>query len=213
MAIEVRSDFSNGAEGWSSGFTDFSLITADLGLIAGIRPMPESLGVDSTGYYIQGMNRSDDLFMFLTRRLTAQEQIEPNTNYFLEYEIQFASDAPSGAIGIGGAPGESVFVKAGGSSIQPIALIDIDGEVAINIDKGNQSAGGKDVGVVGNVANGRDAEEPVEYTLLTLVYQHATPITADAHGNLWLVVGTDSGFEGTTALYYKRVDVKLKKQC
>ena len=209
MTIDINSDFASGPEGWSAGFTDYALTLADLGLSSGMRPMPENLCVNNTGYYIQGSNRSDDLFMFLTRRLTAQNQIKPNTNYFLEYEIQFASDAPSGAIGIGGPPGEAVFVKAGASSIQPIALIDNAGEVSINIDKGNQSQGGQDVGVAGNVANGRSPEKPTEYVLLTLTYQHPTPITADANGNIWLIVGTDSGFEGQTALYYTKINVKL----
>ncbi|MEO1401443.1 MAG: hypothetical protein AAFV72_09400 [Cyanobacteria bacterium J06635_1] len=210
--IEINSDFAKGAEGWSPGFTDYSLELADLGLIAGIRPMPENLGVSSTSYYIQGRNSSDDLFMFLTRRLTPQNSIQPNSHYQLEVEIQFASDAPSGAVGIGGAPGESVFVKAGASSIQPTALINAAGEVSINIDKGNQAQGGQDAGVVGNVANGRSPEEPVEYVLLTLTYRHPTPVITDTDGNLWLIVGTDSGFEGQTSLYYKQISVSLRER-
>jgi hypothetical protein len=34
-------------------------------------------------------------------------------------------------------------------------------------------------------------------------------VNANASGELWLLVGTDSGFEGTTALYYQRIDVRL----
>ena len=39
----------------------------------------------------------------------------------------------------------------------------------------------------------------------------STPITitADASGRLWLVVGIDSGFEGTTTVYITRVSVSL----
>lgn len=213
MMIEVTSNFANGAEGWAAGFTDFSLATAGEGLLAGIRTMPANLGLDSTGYYIQGTNRSDDLFMFLARRLTPQNQIEPLSNYLLEYEIHFASKAPSGAIGVGGPPGEAVFVKAGASTLQPVALIDDSDTVSISIDKGNQGEGGADVGVAGNVANGRSVDEPEEYVSLTITYQHPTPIQSDASGNIWLIVGTDSGFEAATALYYQRINVKLKKQC
>ena len=32
-------------------------------------------------------------------------------------------------------------------------------------------------------------------------------ITTDATGEIWLVVGSDSGFEGTTTLYYTQIDV------
>jgi hypothetical protein len=35
---------------------------------------------------------------------------------------------------------------------------------------------------------------------------------ADAQGRLWLIVGTDSGFEATTSLWYTRIDVRLVPQ-
>ncbi len=30
-------------------------------------------------------------------------------------------------------------------------------------------------------------------------------VSSDADGKIWLIVGTDSGFEGLTALYYTRI--------
>jgi hypothetical protein len=33
--------------------------------------------------------------------------------------------------------------------------------------------------------------------------------TASSAGDLWLLVGTDSGYEGTTSLYYQRIEVEL----
>jgi len=37
-------------------------------LEAGIRPLPSELQRECTGYYLQGMDLLDDLFMFLKRR-------------------------------------------------------------------------------------------------------------------------------------------------
>jgi hypothetical protein len=34
-------------------------------------------------------------------------------------------------------------------------------------------------------------------------------VRTDGQGQLWLLVGTDSGFEGPTALYYQRIDATL----
>jgi putative lipoprotein len=34
-------------------------------------------------------------------------------------------------------------------------------------------------------------------------------VTTDASGGMWLIVGTDSGFEGLTALYYSRISYTL----
>ena len=58
------------------------------------------------------MNLPDDLFMFLKRRLGTDDGIVPGQKYRITYTMVFASSAPSGAAGIGGAPGESVFIKA-----------------------------------------------------------------------------------------------------
>ena len=35
-------------------------------------------------------------------------------------------------------------------------------------------------------------------------------VTSDAQGTLWLLVGTDSGYESTTALYYDTIRVVLE---
>ena len=202
-------DFADGAAGWSAGFTDYSLSLAELHLAAGMRPLPSELGVKGHGFYIQGTNVSDDLCMFLTRQVTARDGVKPHCRYSLTCEIEFASNAPTGAVGTGGAPGESVYVKAGGAPVQPTPIIDNDGRVTLNIDKGNQATGGTHAGVAGNVANGRTPAEPPRYVMLTHTYRHPVPISADEHVNLWLFVGTDSGFESQTALYYKKLSFRL----
>ena len=35
-------------------------------------------------------------------------------------------------------------------------------------------------------------------------------VRTDAEGSAWIFVGSDSGFEGTTSLYYDRIDVVLE---
>jgi hypothetical protein len=53
----------------------------DMQLEAGIRPLPAELGIEGTGYYLQGMNHSDDLFMFLKRRLGTDDGVVPGQEY------------------------------------------------------------------------------------------------------------------------------------
>lgn len=67
--ITVTYDFRNGAQGWQAGFADYPPATDDgfYGLKAEIRSLPPELGINGTGFYIQGNNHSDDLFMFLKR--------------------------------------------------------------------------------------------------------------------------------------------------
>jgi hypothetical protein len=121
-----------------------------------------------------------------------------------------ASNAPSDCIGTGGAPGESVILKAGASAIEPLPVLTENG-LRMNVDKGEQAAGGPAASVVGNIANGLpcDAVNDTPYATLMRRHTHPVPVTANSDGELWLLVGTDSGFESLTALYYERIDVAL----
>lgn len=205
-------DFTQGAQGWNSGFADVPVDANDsYELDSGIRDLPDDLNADGTGYLLQSHNRSDDAFMFLTRKLTSQDGIVAGQSYQVKFTIKFASNAPSNAAGIGGAPGESVVLKAGASSIEPRAVADGD-MLRMNIDKGNNSTGGTVASVVGNIANGHELEgdqTSVPYASLTREHTHTATVKADDQGNLWLIVGTDSGFEGLTALYFQSINVTL----
>ena len=78
----------------------------------------------------------------------------------------------------------------------------------MNIDKGNQSNGGESMVVIGHVAHPAVAGQ--EYRLKSLDNSgRPVSVTADGEGRLWLIVGTDSGFEGLSAFYYARIACTL----
>jgi hypothetical protein len=56
---------------------------------------------------------------------------------------------------------------------------------------------------------------PGEDFIYTLIerdnFQQPVTVRSDANGNLWIVVGTDSGFEGTSTLYYNEIEVRLRE--
>ena len=79
-------------------------------------------------------------------------------SYLARFNVEIATNVPSGCIGVGGAPGESVWVKAGATTVEPVA-IDQGGQLRMNIDKGNQSNGGANAVVLGNVANSRSCDQ------------------------------------------------------
>jgi hypothetical protein len=214
-SIRLEFDFRDGAQGWEAGFAEYSPEMEDMMLEAGIRPLPPELGIEGTGYYIQGMNRADDLFMFLKRRLGTDGGVVPGQEYRVKFTIVFASNAPSGAAGIGGSPGESVFLKAGASTVEPEVYLDSDtNSYLINVDKGSGNGESGEAGsVTGNVANGLSADEidmeNPPYVSLKRQHEHEYTVTASPDGELWLLVGTDSGFEGLTGIYYQRIAVTL----
>ena len=78
----------------------------------------------------------------------------------------------------------------------------------MNIDKGNQARGGKSMAVLGNVAHPEVQHK--EYRIKTLDNEDMPlMVDTDSAGRVWLIVGTDSGFEGLSALYYSRIDYVL----
>ena len=196
--VSFEFTFDTDVEGWAAGFADlpadFNQDTYELD--SGFRELPE--GLAGNGFYIQGHNRSDDLFMYLTRHV---DGLQPSTGYRVTVEIDLATNVPGGLIGIGGSPGESVYVKAGASAIEPSQEQDSSGWLRSNVDKGNQANGGTEMVVVGNVSHPDVVGD--EYRTKTLTNEGSPlSVTTDANGGLWLIVGTDSGFEGLTKLFY-----------
>ena len=203
--IEFEYAFENDAEGWTAGFADLPMDydPAIYELDSSHRALPD--GLEGSGIYIQGHNRSDDLFMYLKRQV---EGLEPSAVYTVSASIDLATNVPLAMVGIGGSPGESVFVKAGASMVEPAAVTGSNNHLRMNIDKGNQSTGGSAMKVVGNVANPDVIGD--EYRIKTLASgPEFLNVETDSEGRAWLIVGTDSGFEGLTRLYYDQISFTL----
>ncbi|HEY0074883.1 MAG TPA: hypothetical protein VGB77_12325 [Abditibacteriaceae bacterium] len=195
-------DFANGPQNWVGGFADYPANNSEIfELTTDYRSLPAPLDNSKSALFISGINRSDDLWMFYKRRVTG---LRPNSLYRVQFEVQFATEAAKGCFGVGGAPGESVFVKAGASTVEPMAVVDNAGDYRFNVDKGNQANGGAAALVLGNVANTRDCALPAQWELKTLNSPDTLSVRTDANGALWLFFGTDSGFESLTRLYYTR---------
>lgn len=199
--VLYESNFSAGTDGWNADFSDYSPANGDMQLRSDWTVLPKPLDSTRRSIMLSGMNRSDDLFMYLARSLTA---LQPNHDYKLVFDIELASPYATNSFGIGGSPGSSVYVKAGASTIEPKRQL-VNDFYEINVDKGNQAGGGKDVLVLGNIGAGEDVEQ---YTLISRTNADA-PLTvrSDSNGQIWLIVGTDSGYEGLTTLYYSRIKV------
>lgn len=209
--VTVSDDFRAGQLGWTAHFADYSPVQAEImELDSGIRPLPPELGVIGTGFYITAHNRSDDVFMFLTKRLTPLDGIEPNQLYELHFRVELASNAGSGCVGVGGAPGESVYLKVGATGTEPRIELDDLNHWRVNFDKNNQAQSGTAASVAGNIANGTsDCRGEAPFVSLERPHVHPHLVRANEFGELWLIVGTESGFEGKTRLYYQSIEATL----
>lgn len=199
-------DFSKEQGDWIVDFSDFPVNptdSTDYELQSAYTDRPANLGANLKSIMVSGNNHSDDLFMFMKKRITG---LSPNTDYAIVFDIELASNAPKGSSGIGGAPGESVFLKAGAIGMEPKALIDDDQHV-LNIDKGNQASHGESTVTLGDIAVAPYTDGYALITRTNSGSQTSFIARANSKGELWLIVGTDSGFEGITTVYYTRVNV------
>lgn len=207
--LEFTFDFNAGMNGWEAGFADYPEGGEENhALESGHRPLPAPLNSARRGAFLSGRNHSDDLLMYMTRPVAG---LEPNAMYGVNYEVEFATQAPSGCSGVGGAPGESVFVKTGAAPMPPVRVVDDQAHYRLQYDIGNQAQGGAHALTIGNIAGpGTDCFNPA-FALKTLASPRALTVQADAEGRIWLFVGVDSGFESTTSVYFTRVEVRFQR--
>ncbi len=199
-------DFDEGPLGFVAGFADYPPTHEEIyELTSGHRALPAPLESQS-GLYISGVNRSDDLFMFFKGPI---DGLAPGASYGVEVSVEIATSTPAGCFGVGGAPGESVWIKAGVTAEEPVATMD-DSYLRMNIDIGSQSNSGTQAVVLGNVANSRQCEQAREWELKGLESESTLAgISVPADGRVWLLIGVDSGFESRTEVYFTRAVVTL----
>lgn len=213
--VQLRYEFENGSDGWASDVSDYSEATRPEDILSETGVLPPGIEDDSGYFHLAATNRSDDMFLYMARLIGEEADLLPSTAYTVDFTVAAASNAPSNCAGIGGAPGESVWLKVGASTDQPLPIQE-NGDTRLSVDKGNQSQGGEAAAVAGVIANGIPCEEALEsdqpYAMVTWEKTLDDPVTTNEEGEMWLFVGIDSGFEGRTSLYYDSVEVVLTPQ-
>lgn len=203
--VHLFFDFSLGALGWKTGFADNNPHFSE-DIVSEVRLLPPELG-SSTAWYLSGWNRSDDLFLYMARPVSG---LVPGHSYVADFAIRFASNVGPQCAGVGGAPGESVYLKAGVSPFRPRAVADREGVLRMNVDKGNQSAGGVHASTAGTIsAPNADCGGISPFRRVERDHLHPFAMPASAWGELWLIFGFDSGFESFSSIYVERIEVRL----
>ena len=207
VALMFTCDFHRGALGFVADFAEYPPANKEIfKLTSDYRPLPSPLESKSA-LFISGVNHSADLLMFFKGQIGG---LVPGALYDVSVSVEIASDTPSGCFGIGGAPGESVWIKAGATAVEPLPVIK-GSYLRMNIDVGNQSVGGDHAAVLGNIANSRICEQSRQWELKSFPGR-ATPLSVSTspNGRIWLLFGVDSGFEGMTEVYFTRASVTLR---
>ena len=147
------------------------------------------------GLFISGNNHSDDLFMGYFKKI---DGLAAGQKYEFNIKFKMATNVSGGMFGVGGSPGDSVYVKSGITAVKPENQIDDNGHFRLNIDGGHQGESGKDMSVIGTIAK-QDGKNPDGYDFN--IYELTVSAAADENGEVYLIIGTDSGFESITSYY------------
>lgn len=202
VPLQVSADFNQSIDGWKGESSDYSAADKPDFVVFEQRTLDAPLV--GKGYYVAGHNRSDDLFLFIKKQFSG---FHPSTSYQVSFTVKFATNTASGCSGVGGAPGESVYVIGGAAPIEPRAELNKDGRNQLNIDRGNQAESGKAAHVLGHIGNSTPNCEPTQYESKTVKSAEPLTVQSDADGKMWVLVGIDSGFEAASRLSFQSVTV------
>lgn len=204
--MSVVSSFENGFDGWSVDLAEYNT-SMDSSMIE-FKYAVAKIPSDSTkkGLRVQSHNRSDDMFMYAKKKING---LDSKKTYEVFFDIELGTYFHANSVGIGGSPGSSVFVKAGASSKEPTKYLEGD-FYKFNLDKGNQLEGGKELVTIGDASNG--LSEPGFKVVNRNNTTKLVTVKPNEKGEIWLCVGTDSGFEGLTVLYYDKISVSVREK-
>lgn len=197
-------DFDNDLEGFKVLFADFP-VEADVDNLYELNFGHKDIPIDeneSKGLYLTGHNRSDDLFMYCYKKIGKENGLKPNTKYNMNLSFTMATNVPGGMMGIGGSPGEAVYVKAGIVNKEPVSVIDDNDYYRVNLDNGSQGNGGKDLALLGNISK-TDGSMDKSYSYKS--FETKAIVETNSEGTAFIVIGLDSGFEGKTEVYLDNI--------
>ena len=200
--IIVESQYETTVEDWAGGFSEYSSLTNDSTLEMSFSRARLPAALDSTRYGIkmQANYPNDDMFMFLKKKVTG---LTPGREYYVTFDMDLGTSySTSGSVA------SSVYLKAGASPNEPIVEL-VNKFYKISINKGKQSEAGTEMAVLGNIAN--NVDENVYKLVSRSNADNPVVVKANANGEIWLCVGTDSSSKSLTTLYYDRIKATIKE--
>ncbi|MDX9882211.1 MAG: hypothetical protein RBS73_09100 [Prolixibacteraceae bacterium] len=206
--VTVTETFETGANGWEAVFGSYPEGEEEFyELAAGVKALPVPLDQTKKSYMLSGNNHSDALRMFLAKQIGG---FTPGAAYELDIKLKLASKYPQESSGIGGSPGGAVhlvaYASANGYEKKYTGSTEEPGYFEIEIKKDtfdNKAQSEAELGTVGIEG------DEFEYELIERTNDESMICKADTQGKIWVVLGTWSGFEGITTLYYDEIELKF----
>lgn len=198
-------NFTQDTQGWESFFSEYppgSESFYELEFSHSNLPVP--LDANTRAIKVSGNNHSDDLLSLITRKI---ENLKPNTRYSVTFEVELASNVTTNSPGAGGSP--DLAFGVGAVSANPENVIN-SGHYRPNFTSLLQSGQSNDILMsIGRI--GVSDVHPAPFTLINRNnLSEPMQLRTNDKGEIWFMMGTDSGFEGITTLYYKSIKIRME---
>ena len=202
-------DFESANQQWLGGISDYPADYKDSSEYV-VRSTNTQYASNSilpgTGLSISADNPHGELFYFFKRKIHG---LNANKKYKLDFEFLLLSQLTNGA-----SPGnsEDIFLKIGAVNFEPkltkVKLNEKDEFVTLNVDKGETNKDrGSDLANVGSIKKFTSATPEV---VSGNTFDIPIDVTADGSGEIWLIIGVDSGIKNhltfsmvAVTIYYK----------
>jgi hypothetical protein len=209
VASTISIDFSKGIDGWTPGVADYFDADEPSETGYGWSKLPPGTGLTGMGYYLTTHNNSDNVMTYVKHQYGG---FVAGAKYNLTFSLTYATDASADCFGVGGSRGSSIYMVVAASGDEPKTVKQANGEYRMNLDRGNNAESGTQGKVLGVQGVEGLSCEGGAWTQATRKSDEAIAVTADKEGKLWVVLGTDSGFESTNALFLLSATVNVKPQ-
>jgi hypothetical protein len=195
-------DFTTGTHGWVAGFSDFPA-TAEDSLRFDLRYEHKEVGNFGKAMTLSGNNVNKDLFFFIKKQLTG---LPANANFTITFEVTVVCESK---YALYSSWGQNMYLKAGASATEPKSVID-KGEFEMNIDKGAiNTESGIDMFAMGNLVTSPTDTEYVNITITNTSKDLPFEVKSNSKGELWLIVGADSDYQGFCGVNFSKVTAVL----
>ena len=188
-------DFNVSRYDWSGDYADYKVKDSSQVWFQFDRTkVPEATGSDRQSVFLSGNNLSENLFLFIKKKITG---LTPNTDYTIAFDVELTCDA-------GHLSGDSIRLKAGATMVEPKKTL--QGEfMRMNIDKGPSDSNGNDMIIIGTIDTSVNNAGWQEYGSIQsgISSPQGLYVTAktNASGDVWLILGIESQREGTISVY------------
>lgn len=198
-------DFENGRQEWEGGISDYPINYQDSAEFKVSNDIvANSLSTEGKGLTISAENPNGELFYYFFRKVS---DLIPNQNYRLDFEFLVYTQ-------LSGTEEGELFLKIGATNFAPELVTQSIGNaedyVVLNIDKGDtNSDSGMDLVNIGSVKEfvGNTPELISGNSFDTLI-----EVVSDNNGEVWLIVGVDSGIKSNLTFGMAALTVYYRKQ-